>query len=140
MTRWWKQPLAGDIVWSWFPDEFQTKPAQMPRPALVVSVYDDEAPHYGVLVAYGTSQRVNTLFRGEFAITRSDGDAFNSSGLSFETKFDFSRCLQLPFSDEFFGVPPGAPHGQQPKLGALHAVLMRRAAGAHAGAKPRNRR
>jgi len=40
------------------------------------------------------------------------------------------RCLDLPFNDEYFGVPPSAPHGQKPKLGILHAALVRRAAAA----------
>jgi hypothetical protein len=127
MTHWWKRPLAGDIVWSYFPDELQVAPAEKPRPALILAVYDDRAPQFGVLVAYGTSQRVARLYRGEFAITSADGDAYRAAGLSYDTKFDLLRRLQLPFNDDYFGVPPGAPHGQRPKLGTLHAVLMRRA-------------
>ena len=130
MTRWWKQPLAGDIVWSYFPDELQIKPAEKPRPALILTVYDDNAPHFGVLVAYGTSQRVAKLYRGEFAITRADGDAYTAAGLSYDTKFNLLRRLQLPFSDEYFAVPPGAPNGQTPKLGVLHPVLVKRAVAA----------
>lgn len=128
MTRWWKQPLAGDIVWSYLPDELQTIPATKPRPALILSVYDDHAPHFGVLVAYGTSQRVTSLHRGEFAITHADADAYKAAGLSYDTKFSLGRRIQLPYNDEYFAVPPGAPHGQRPKLGVLHAVLTRRAA------------
>jgi hypothetical protein len=130
MTRWWQQPLAGDIVWSHFPDELQIKAAEKPRPALILTVYDDNAPHFGVLVAYGTSQRVAKLYRGEFAITRVDGAAYKAAGLSYDTKFNLVRRLQLPFSDEYFAVPPGAPNGQTPKLGVLHPVLVKRAAAA----------
>ena len=130
MTRWWKQPLAGDIVWSYFPDELQSVPAEKPRPALILTVYDDHAPHFGVLVAYGTSKRVARLYRGEFAITSADADAYRAAGLSYDTKFNLVRRVQLPFNDEYFRVPPGAPHGQRPKLGVLHAGLMRRAAAA----------
>jgi hypothetical protein len=130
MTRWWKQPLAGDIVWSYFPDQLQIKAAEKPRPALILTVYDDYAPHFGVLVAYGTSQRVAKLYRGEFAITRADGAAYKAAGLSYDTKFNLMRRLQLPFSDEYFAVPPGAPNGQTPKLGVLHPVLVKRAAAA----------
>jgi hypothetical protein len=128
MTRWWKQPLAGDVVWSFFPDELQSVPAEKQRPALVLAVYDDHAPQFGVLVAYGTSQRVDQLYRGEFAITAADADAYRTAGPSYDTKFNLVRRLQLPFNDEYFCVPPGAPHGQRPKLGVLHAGLMRRAA------------
>jgi hypothetical protein len=130
MTRWWKRPLAGDIVWSCFPDELQSVPAEKPRPALILTVYDDHAPNFRVLVAYGTSQRVAQLYRGEFAITSADADAYRAAGLSYDTKFNLVRRLQLPFNDEYFRVPPGAPHGQRPKLGVLHAGLMRRAAAA----------
>jgi hypothetical protein len=128
MTLWWKRPLAGDIVWSYFPDELQTGHADKPRPALILAVYDDGAPQFAVLVAYGTSQRANQLYRGEFAITSADADAYRTAGLSYDTKFNLVRRLQLPFNDDYFGVPPGAPHGQRPKLGVLHAVLVRRAA------------
>ena len=128
--RWWKQPLAGDIVWCYFPDELQTEPAEKPRPALILTVFDDRAPEFGVLVAYGTSQRVTELYAGEFAITRADGEAFRAAGLAYDTKFNFVRRLELLFDDEYFTVPPGAPHGQQPKLGVLHPSLVRRAAAA----------
>ena len=130
MTRWWKLPLAGDIVWAYFPDELQTEPADKPRPALVLTVYDDAAPHFGALVAYGTSQRVTHLYHGEFAITRADADAFKVAGLSYDTKFKLARRPQLPYNDEYFGVPPGAPHGHRPKLGVLHAALTQRVAAA----------
>jgi hypothetical protein len=128
--HWWKQPLAGDIVWSWFPHELQSKSTPKPRPALILTVYDDDGPQLGVLVAYGTSQRVTSLFRGEFAITRADGEAFKTAGLSFDTKFNLARCLQLPFNDQYFGVPPRAPQGQRPQMGTLHAALVQRAAAA----------
>jgi hypothetical protein len=135
MTRWWDQPLAGDIVWSYFPDELQKKPAEKPRPALILSVYDDSAPEFGVLVAYGTSQRVTELYGGEFAITAADGDAYKAAGLSYDTKFNLGRSLELAFNDEYFCVPPGAPNGQRPKLGVLHPALMKRAAAAWSAAR-----
>jgi hypothetical protein len=129
-TLWWKQPLAGEIVWTYFPDDLQTKPAEKPRPALILTVYDDKAPQYAVLVAYGTSRGATQLYSGEFAITKADQAAYKAAGLSFDTKFNLVRRLQSPFSDEFFAVPPRAPHGQLPKLGVLHPALMKRAAGA----------
>jgi hypothetical protein len=131
MARWWSAPLAGDIVWCYFPDELQTRPAEKPRPALILAVYDDRAPEFGALVAYGTSQKVTQLYAGEFAITRADGEAFRAAGLSYDTKFNLARRVELLFNDEYFAVPPSAPHGQQPKLGVLHPSLMRRAAAAY---------
>lgn len=137
MTRWWGQPLAGDIVWSYFPHELQKTPAEKPRPALILTVYDDDAPEFGVLVAYGTSQRVDQLYRGEFAITIADGDAYKAAGLSYDTQFNLGRSLELPFNDEYFAVPPAAPNGQRPKLGVLHPALMKRAATAWGAARSR---
>ncbi len=131
MIYWWRQPLAGDIVWAYFPDSLQIEPAHKPRPTLVLTVYDDLAPQYGVLVAYGTSQRVATLCGGEFSIRPVDGDAYRAAGLSYDTKFNLKRRVELPFNDEYFAVPPGAPHGQRPKLGLLHPSLMGRAAAAY---------
>jgi len=131
MIHWWSEPLAGDIVWCFFPNELQDNPADKPRPALILAVYDDRAPEFGVLVGYGTSQKVTELYAGEFAVTRADGEAFRAAGLSYDTKFNLARRLVLHFNDQYFGVPPAAPHGQQPKLGVLHPSLMRRAAAAY---------
>ncbi len=129
--------MAGDIVWSYFPHELQKKPAEKPRPALILSVYDDNAPQFGVLVVHGTSQRVNQLYGREFAITVADGDAYKAAGLSYDTKFNLGRSLDLAFNEEYFAVPPAAPNGQRPKLGVLHPALMKRAAAAWSAARSR---
>lgn len=34
------------------------------------------------------------------------------------------RTVELPYTSEWFSVPPHAPHGQTPKLGILHPSLM----------------
>ena len=86
-------------------------------------------------VAYGTSQRVTDLHAGEFSISRAEREAFKVAGLSFDTKFDVANIVELPFSDDWFGVPPGAPHGQNPKLGLLHPPLIRRASAVFAAAR-----
>ena len=121
---WWPEPAAGDIVWCHFPDGVSARPK--PRPALIVQVFDDDAPQFTVQVAYGTSQRTTTLYRGEFAILRGNNPAaYEASNLSFDTKFDLRQILELPFSTEWFSVPPAAPHGQIPKLGTLHPSMVR---------------
>jgi hypothetical protein len=85
-----------------------------------------------VTVAYGTSQGLHRMHSGEFAITRArDPAAYASAGLSYDTKFDLRQVVELPWTDAFFAVPPRALHGQTPKLGHLHASLMRAAATAH---------
>ena len=124
MTRWWGEPAAGDIVWCHFPDGISPRPK--PRPALILAVFDDDAPQFTVRVAYGTSQRTRTLHRGEFAILREISPVgYEAAGLSYDTKFDLRQMLDLPYSTDWFTVPPTAPHGQTPKLGTLHPSLVR---------------
>jgi hypothetical protein len=120
----WPEPVAGDIVWCHFPDQIHPRPK--PRPALVLTVFDDAAAHLTVRVAYGTSQRTTALHRGEFAISRGRNPAaYAAAGLSYDTKFNLGQALDLPYSAEWFSVPPAAPHGQTPKLGVLHPSLVR---------------
>jgi hypothetical protein len=98
---------------------------------LVTSVFGEQAP-FAVRVAYGTSQRVRELFGGEFAILRTlHPTAFALANLSHDTKFDLRQRVDLPYTTEWFSVPPPAPHGQIPKLGTLHPSIMRAAEAAH---------
>jgi hypothetical protein len=122
---WWPKPQAGDIAWCHFPELPALQPAPKPRPALVVRVFEDDPPHFRVLVAYGTSQKTRSLRRGEFLIASNVGEPYLLSGLSFDTKFNLGAVVELDYSSEWFKVPPAAPFGQKPKLGLLHASLMR---------------
>lgn len=89
-------------------------------------------------MVYGTSQRVDKLSAGEFAITRlGHAAAYKAAGLSHNTKFDFKQTARLPWSDGFFAIPPGAPNGQRPLLDTLHASMIRAAAAAHAAERQR---
>ena len=134
--RFFTLPEAGDIVWCRFPEEAMGRPGPKPRPAMVVdlgTLHSDPA----VEVIYGTSQKLERLYAGEFAITPEDGIAYRASGLSRATKFDMSRSVFLPYNVVWFGVPPGAPHGQTPKLGILHPSLIHRAQAAYASRRKR---
>jgi hypothetical protein len=123
MISWWAEPVAGDIVWCHFPDHITPRPK--PRPALILTVFDDQSPHFYVRVVYGTSQRVTDLHRGEFSIMKMRNVAvYEAAGLSYDTKFDLTKTLDLPYITEWFSVPPAAPHGQTPKLGVLHPSLV----------------
>ena len=123
MYRWWAEPAAGEIVWCRFPDDVSLRPKL--RPALILVVFDDDAPQFHVRVAYGTSQRTTTLHRGEFAILRGRNPAaFETSGLSYDTKFNLRQTLDMPYTTEWFAVPPAAPYGHTPKLGTLHPSLV----------------
>ena len=128
--RWWPEPEAGLFVWCRFPDIAALSPGPKPRPALIIIVFDDEAPRLRVRCAYGTSQKVRELRAGEFAVTPADGTAFGLSGLSYPTKFDLGRAVELPYCTPWFDVPPAAPLGQSPRLGVLHPALTRRVAAA----------
>lgn len=127
---WWPEPAAGDIVWCHFPDSMGS-PRPKPRPVLILDVYDDNAPEFHVRAAYGTSQRVNRLFAGEFAITKLNRAAYLQAGLSYDTKFSLQQPLDLPYNSEWFSIPPAAPHGAIPKLGTLHASFVAIAARAY---------
>lgn len=124
ILRWWAEPAAGEIVWCHFPDDIHPRPK--PRPALVLVVFNNDAPQFTVRVAYGTSQRTTRLHRGEFSILHERNPAaYAAAGLSYDTKFDLKQVLDLPYSTDWFSVPPAAPYGQTPKLGVLHPSLVR---------------
>ena len=124
-TSWFAPPRTGDIVWCRFPQASIPGPGPKPRPALVLRV--GEANGYPVaVVAYGTSQKVDRLYAGEFAILPTDDAAFEASGLGYPTKFNLSETFELDYNDIWFGVPPGAPCGHLPRIGILHPSLMRR--------------
>lgn len=122
----WGLPSAGDILWCAFPENKALKPGPKHRPALAITVDDADAPLYRVLVAYGTSQRVDKLHSGEFAIALIDSAAYKLAGLSYPTKFNLRERVLLPYASDWFAVPPGAPHGQLPRLGTLHPSLLNR--------------
>ena len=125
--RRWPEPIAGEVVWCNFPGNVQSKPK--PRPALIVATKEDDDGLVFVSVAYGTSQKTNRLYTGEFRIGKIEHPAaYASAGLSFDTKFDLSNVLELPFNEDYFSVPPHAPFGQNPKLGTLHPSMVRVAA------------
>lgn len=116
----WEAPDPGDIVWCRFPQRPRDAPGPKPRPALVVAVTERE-DGVAVTVAYGTSQKLDRLATGEFAIRKDHNKtAYAMAGLSYDTKFDLRHRVELPWNDVFFAVPPNPTHGQTPKLGSLH--------------------
>lgn len=87
-----------------------------------------------VKVVYGTTQGTTSLKSGEFLISKQQHpDAFKQAGLSHDTKFDLKQALDLPWTDRYFKVPPGpnSEFGQTPKLGSLHASMMKAATAAY---------
>ena len=132
--RWWPEPTAGDIAWCHFPDNIHPKPK--PRPGLITSTKEDDDGRIFVSVAYGTSKKTDRIYSGEVRITKGEQPSgYYSAGPSDDTKFNLSNTLRLPFNDDYFSVPPHAPHGQIPKLGTLHPSMVRIAAAAFAATK-----
>lgn len=125
MTRIWKLPAPGDIVWCSFPEVPETEPGPKPRPALVMSV-ESRVDGDLVGVVYGTSKPLSRLKSGEVSITKAlNPAAYELAGLAYDTKFDFNVIVELSWSDRYFKVPPGRPHGNSPKLGTLHVTVAR---------------
>lgn len=93
--------------------------------ALAVEEFEDEVL---VTAAYGTSQKMDHLRSGEFALRKTEHPAaFDLSGLSLDTKFDLGNTHRLPWIELYFGVPPQPRFGQYPKLGTLHPSMLRAA-------------
>jgi hypothetical protein len=93
----------------------------------VLKVVEREDGHE-VVAAYGTSQGLSRLVAGQFAIRKQDSAAaYAQAGLSYDTKFDFSQTMALPWEDTFFDIPPVPKHGATPKLGSLHPSLVKSA-------------
>ena len=132
----WSPPDPGDIVWCRFPEDVIAAPGPKPRPALVLAVehYDEG---WGVSAGYGTSQKLNRLLTGEFAIRRLENpSAYALAGLSVDTKFNLGRTLELPWNGRYFSAPLNPRFGQTPKLGSLHIALTRTVEAAVRAAAP----
>jgi hypothetical protein len=126
MVRKWPEPQAGDILWCRFPADEALQPGPKPRPALLVKVLQSSRGLMA-LVAYGTSQKTETLYPGELLIPKTNDAAWRLSGLKYPTKFDLGRTVRLPYDSDWFAPPPAHPYGSIPKLGVLHPVYLRQA-------------
>ncbi len=137
MSQTWQLPAPGDIVWCLFPEVPDVEPGPKPRPALVMSIERREDGDL-VSVVYGTSQHLTRLKTGEVAITQAKhAAAYALAGLAYDTKFDFKVVVDLPWSDRYFKVPVRNPHGNTPKIGTLHATIVRAFHAAHCAAEAR---
>ena len=130
----WALPAPGDIVWCVFPELPDVALGPKPRPALVVSVETRDDGDI-LRVAYGTSKNATRLKAGEFAITQAKhATAYELAGLAYDTKFDFTKAIDLPWSDRYFKVPLRNRHGNTPKIGTLHATVLHAAHAAYKAA------
>lgn len=114
-----KLPCLGDIVWCFFPETMENLTPK-PRPAIVIGM---SKSRHQIVVAFGTSKKTDKLYPSEFLIAKADGDEpFAMSGLSYDTKFDLSRKMILPFTTEFFSKAPKKNNVPFPKLGSVHIM------------------
>lgn len=103
------RPAVKDILLCRFPDDDSGRPGQKPRPVIVQELDGD-----WLVVAYGTSRRLDDVRQSEFVVYPDP-----KNGLDRATKFSLSRQYRLPMTWEFFQVPRGRPFGKSPKMGAL---------------------
>ena len=137
-TVWWPEPEAGDIVWCHFPHLPKFDPGPKPRPALIVRVEERAQAQQGyrVFVAYGTSQKTQSLHKGELLLRNDQSSAYQLSGLSFDTKFSFANSVELDFSSKWFKIRSTLENAQTPKTGILHSVYAKAACAAYLAIYP----
>lgn len=101
-------PAPYDIVWSRFPYvEDPGLPGPEEHPALIRQAFADNEGHPWVRAVYGTSVDPNRGGNEFFTVSKiSEMDACN---LRYATRFCFKRCLEIPWSREFFTPVGGNP-------------------------------
>ncbi|WP_242689500.1 hypothetical protein [Photorhabdus cinerea] len=78
---------------------------------------------HALVVAYGTSQKTDKIYLGEFIIPTTDPD-FDLTGLAYDTKFNLNHRLKLYYTSEWFNVAPprrSFPAPVSPRMGILPA-------------------
>lgn len=112
-------PQVGAIYWCRFPeDETVFCPGKV-RPVLLLDTSRREDGQMEVLVAYGTSQKLDLQHKGEFLY------AVQAEGLTVEGKFRLGKRRWLPVTNEYFRSNPSLPKGTPVKIGVLPKEYMR---------------
>lgn len=118
--NWWPGPQLGEFCWCWFPQDAPLERGRKPRPCLICQMSKNEqGSRFVVVVAYGTSQKIEVLYPGEFLLRPEDGAAFASSGLKVATKFNLKQRVALPYNSDFFELPNWVAGARSPRLGRL---------------------
>ncbi|WP_457371359.1 type II toxin-antitoxin system PemK/MazF family toxin [Pseudomonas sp. TE3911] len=126
-------PAPGDIVWCHFPQVIGN-PGPKARPALVIAIFDND---HAVRIAYGTSQKTEKVYPGEFVLDPADA-GFPLSGLAQRTKFDLNNTVDVFFDSDWF-APNQSVHASTPlpKMGRLDISYMPAAQKARKAVKPK---
>jgi hypothetical protein len=69
-------------------------------------------------VAYGTSKKIDKIYKNEILISEQQVKYFNNTGLSKSTKFDFANVLSLEYNITNFIIPTNSSK-TTPKVGNL---------------------
>lgn len=139
-------PDVGDILWCRFPEIESIKPAVKPRPCLVTWVSDPSGDDssYRIRVVYGTSRLRGAAREWEFDIDPiANPVAAKQAGLSWPTRFDFSKAVVVNYDDMYFAPAPGGPRlpaATSPRLGTLHPSCFAAARRAHEAVAARGKR
>jgi hypothetical protein len=93
------------------------------RPALVLSVMDTSDPPR-LRVAYGTTQKVRPVGKGQLLVSRPAH--LLQAGLASETRFSLRNVVVLDYSSHWFRPAPmaGGLTAATPKMGVLPAECM----------------
>lgn len=87
-------PLIGAILFAWLPDHLRpNNPGPKFRPVMVIEA---DVANKRLLVAYGTSQKVDRCHRGEIVFRKEDIE-----GLTKDTKFCLGNSKWIPISSEY---------------------------------------
>jgi hypothetical protein len=124
----WDIPELWDVLLCKFPEAGASagKPGSKARPVFVAGIGETGKKECVVKVVYGTTQKTDALFAGEFLIDpASDSADCLRAGLIRKTKFDLNRRAILPYNEEFFSCAHGMT---SPLLGSLSKNLQLRAA------------
>lgn len=98
---------SGDVLWCAFPfHDTPNQPGPKPRPCLVVE-QRAIAGRLFLLVAYGTTQKIDSRDRwpGDVVVGPADGEHFEATGLDSTGKFRLSQLALLPAEPRYFPWP-----------------------------------
>lgn len=90
-------PQVGEVIYARLPDEECAKKGKL-RPSLVLDSKKKNGLAY-ILVAKGTSQRPEEIYRGEFLIKESED--LLALGLHKPTKFQLRQVREIPLTEEW---------------------------------------
>ena len=86
----------------------------------------DEQNPIRVRIVYGTSQNITPIGKGDLVIREKPEAPYKMAGLSYPTKFRFTKVVVLPYTNIYFELAPLGRDlvASSPRLGTLHPSLV----------------